>query len=158
MYVHVCTWIDTVQSNYNFIIMRYHGYHAWLHQKSCHVPQHGSACLTSTPQPVTSVKAYSFHSFPGQGLFLSAWAFLVIVSLCLISGRLAFLHDGYIATIENCCVPMVVKRTLFTMRIVSLLLGTSFNMIFATHIMSLLLGTSFNTKLYLHNFVLEHYS
>ena len=29
----------------------------------------------------------------------------------LISDKLAFLHDGYIAAIENCFVPTVVKRT-----------------------------------------------
>ena len=69
------------------------------------------------------------------------------VSLSLISGKLAFLHDGDIATIENCCVPMVVKRTLFVTHVASLLLGASFNTIFAMRVMSLLLGTLFNTKL-----------
>ena len=64
---------------------------------------------------------------------------LVIVSLSLISGKSAFLHDGYIAATENCCVAMVVKCTLFAMRIVSLLLGASLNTIFATCITSLLL-------------------
>ena len=69
------------------------------------------------------------------------------MSLSLVSGKLAFLHDGYIATIENCCAPMVVKCILFATRGVSLLLGTSFNMIFAKCITSLLLGASFNMKL-----------
>ena len=61
------------------------------------------------------------------------------MSLSIVSGKSAFLHDGYIATIENCCASMVVKHTLFAMHIVSLLLGALFNMIFATHVMSLLL-------------------
>ena len=55
------------------------------------------------------------------------------MSLSLVSGKLAFLHDGYIAVIENCCAPMVVKHTLFAMCVASLLLGTPFNTIFATH-------------------------
>ena len=45
------------------------------------------------------------------------------MSLSLVSGKLAFLHDGYIAAIENCCSPMVVKHTSFATPIVSLLLG-----------------------------------
>ena len=69
------------------------------------------------------------------------------MSLSLVSGKSAFVYDGYIVVIESCFVPMVVKHTLFTAHVVSLLLGTSFNTIFATCIMSLLLGTSFNTKL-----------
>ena len=69
------------------------------------------------------------------------------MSLFLVSGKLAFLHDGYIAVIENCCAPIAVKCTLFPMRIASLLLGTSFNMIFAMHVTSLLLGALFNIKL-----------
>ena len=71
---------------------------------------------------------------------------LVIVPLSLVSGKLAFLHDGYIAAIDKCCAPIAVKRTLFPTCVVSLLLGTSFDTIFATHIMSLLLGGLFNTK------------
>ena len=63
--------------------------------------------------------------------------------LTLISGKLAFLHDGYIAAIEHCCVPMVVKHTLFAKCIVSFLLGASFDMIFAMHVRSLLLGALF---------------
>ena len=90
--------------------------------------------------------AYSLHSFPEQSLFLSAQTFLVIVSLSLVSGKSAFLHDGYIATIENCCAPMVVKHILFIMSIASLLLGTLYNMIIATRVMSSLLGISFNTQ------------
>ena len=44
--------------------------------------------------------------------------------LSLVSGKSTFLHDaGYIATIENCCVPIVVKRMLFATRVASLLLG-----------------------------------
>ena len=71
------------------------------------------------------------------------------MSLSLVSGKLAFLHDGYIAiaAIENYCASMVIKCTLFTMRVVSLLLGASFNTIFATPVMSLLLGALFNTML-----------
>ena len=49
------------------------------------------------------------------------------MSLFLVSGKLAFLHDGNIAAIENCCAPIVVKCTLFATCIASLLLGTSFN-------------------------------
>ena len=41
--------------------------------------------------------AYSLHSFPEQSLFLSAQTFLVFMSLSLISGKLAILHDGYTA-------------------------------------------------------------
>ena len=52
----------------------------------------------------------------------------------------------YIATIEN-CVHIAVKHILFTMGAASLLLGASFNTIFATHLKSLLLDASFNTKL-----------
>ena len=69
------------------------------------------------------------------------------MSLSLVYGKLAFLHDDYIAAIENCWMLMVVKHTLFAMHVVSLLLGASFNTIFATHVVSLLLGTLFNTKL-----------
>ena len=65
------------------------------------------------------------------------------MSLSLISGKLDFLHDVYVAAIENCCAPIVINCTLFAMRVVLLLLGASFNMIFAMHITSLLLGTSF---------------
>ena len=69
------------------------------------------------------------------------------MSLSLVSGKLAFLHDGYIATIENCCAPMERKCILFTTYVASLLLGASFNMILVTHVLSLLLGALFNTKL-----------
>ena len=65
----------------------------------------------------------SLHSVPGQSLFPSTWTFVVIMSLSLISDKLAFLHDGYIATIENYWVPMVVKHTLFATYVASLLLG-----------------------------------
>ena len=59
----------------------------------------------------------------------------------------------YIATIENCCVPMVVKHTLFaTGGVVSLLLAALFNTILSTSVMSLLLGALFNTKLQLQNY------
>ena len=69
------------------------------------------------------------------------------MSLSFISGKSAFLHDdSYGAAIANCCAPTMVKRTLFAMCVVSLLVGALFNMIFATRIMSLLLGASFNTK------------
>ena len=60
---------------------------------------------------------YSLHSFPGQSLFPSARTFLVIVSLSLVSGKSAFLHDGYIVAIENCCAPTAVKRTLMPTRV-----------------------------------------
>ena len=53
------------------------------------------------------------------------------MALSLISGKSAFLHDGYTAAIENCCVPMVVKYILFTTHVVLLLLGALFNTIFA---------------------------
>ena len=53
------------------------------------------------------------------------------MSLSLASGKSAFQHDGYIAVIENCCAPMLVKRTLFATLIASLQLGTLFNMKFA---------------------------
>ena len=69
------------------------------------------------------------------------------MSLSLVFGKSAFLHDGYIAVIENCCAPTAVKRTLMPMRVASLLLGALFNTLFATHLTSLLLGASFNTKL-----------
>ena len=70
------------------------------------------------------------------------------MALSLVSGKSAFLHDGYIAAIENCCVPIADKCTLlFPRHVVSLQLDASFNMIFAMHVTSLLLGTSFNTKL-----------
>ena len=70
------------------------------------------------------------------------------MSLSLISGKSAFLHDaGYIATIENCCASMVVKHTLFAICVASLPLGASFNTIFSMHVMSLLLGDLLNTKL-----------
>ena len=51
------------------------------------------------------------------------------MSLSLVSGKSAFLHDGYIyiATIENCCVLIAVKHTLFPTRVASLLLGALFN-------------------------------
>ena len=61
------------------------------------------------------------------------------MSLSLICGKLAFLHDGYIAAIENCCAPIAVKCTLFPTRVASLLLGTLFNTIFAMHVMSYLI-------------------
>ena len=67
------------------------------------------------------------------------------MSLSLVSGKSAFMHDGYIASIENCCALNAVKRTLFPMHIASLLLGTLFNVIFATPLASLLLGALFNT-------------
>ena len=72
------------------------------------------------------------------------------MSLSPISAKLAFLRDGNIATIENFCVPMVVKCTLFAMHKASLLLGALFDTIFATcvtfatRVMLLLLGASFN--------------
>ena len=52
------------------------------------------------------------------------------MSLSLVSGKLTFLHDSYIAAIENCCVPMVVKCTLFATHVALLLLGALFNAIF----------------------------
>ena len=61
------------------------------------------------------------------------------MSLSVVSGKLAFLHDGYIAAIENCCLPMIGKHTLFATCIVSLLLGTLFKMIFAMCVMLSLL-------------------
>ena len=45
------------------------------------------------------------------------------MSLSLISDKSAFLHDGYIAAIENYYAPIAVKCTLFPMRIASLLLA-----------------------------------
>ena len=60
------------------------------------------------------------------------------MSLSLFSGKLAFLHDGYIAAIENCCERIAVKLTFFPMRVESLLLGSLFNTIFATYVTSLL--------------------
>ena len=62
---------------------------------------------------------YSLHSLLGQSLFPSAQTFLVMVSLSLVSGMSAFLHDGYIAAIENCCVPMVVKCTLYVHSVIA---------------------------------------
>ena len=38
------------------------------------------------------------------------------MSLSLISGKSAYLHDGYIVTIENCCAPTAVKCTLMPTR------------------------------------------
>ena len=70
-----------------------------------------------------------------------------MVSLSLVSGKLAFLHDGYIVANKNCYAPAAVKHTLFPMRVASLQLGALFNTIFSTHLTSLLLGTSFNTQL-----------
>ena len=78
---------------------------------------------------------------------MSAQTFLVIMSLSVVSGKSAFLHDSYIAAIEICCMLTGVKHSLFAMRVVSLLLGVLFNTIFAMCIMSLLLGTLFNTEL-----------
>ena len=72
---------------------------------------------------------------------------VIISRLWYVSGESAFLHDGYIAAVENCCASDGVKRTLFPMHVALLLLGALFNMIFATCITSLLLGVSFNTKL-----------
>ena len=69
------------------------------------------------------------------------------MSLSLVSGKLAFLHDDYIVAIEDCCAPTAVKRTLMLMHIASLLLGALLNTLFATRLTSLLLGASFNTKL-----------
>ena len=60
------------------------------------------------------------------------------MSLSLVSGKLAFLHDGYIAAIENCCAPIAVKHTLFSMRVASLLLGDSFNTVFAIYIRNII--------------------
>ena len=115
------------------------------------------ACLPTLIDPLP--KLLVIASILSQGsLFLSTQTFLVIVSSSLVSGKLAFLHNGYIAAIENCYVPTAVKRTVFLTYIVSLLLGASFNTIFATCLMSLLLGVSFNTKLSLENFIFEHYS
>ena len=68
------------------------------------------------------------------------------MSLSLVSGKLAFLHDGYIAAIENCCVPMIVKCTLFAMCAASFILGPLFNMVFATRVI-FLLGALFIMKL-----------
>ena len=56
-------------------------------------------------------------------------------------------NDGYIVAIENCCSPTAVKRTLMPTRVASLLLGASFDTLFAMRLTSLLLGASFNTKL-----------
>ena len=107
-----------------------------------------TACLpTLIDLPPKLLGIYSLHSFPGESLFPSAQTFLVFISLSLISGKSAFLHDGYIAAIENCCVPIVVKCILFTTCVVSLLLGALFYTIFAMRIISLLLGALFNTKL-----------
>ena len=42
-------------------------------------------------------------------------------------GKSNFLYDAsYIAAIENCCVHMVVKHTLFATHVASLLIGASF--------------------------------
>ena len=60
------------------------------------------------------------------------------MSLSLVSGKLTFLHDSYIAATENRCVSMVVKCTLFTTHVASLLLGALFNAIFVMHVISLL--------------------
>ena len=49
------------------------------------------------------------------------------MSLSLISGKSALLHDGYIVAIENCCAPTAVKRTLMPTHVESLLLGASLN-------------------------------
>ena len=56
------------------------------------------------------------------------------MSLSLVSGKSAFLHDGYILAIESCCAPTAVKRTLMPMRVASLLLGASLNTLFATRL------------------------
>ena len=53
------------------------------------------------------------------------------MSSYLASGKSAFLHDGYIAAIENCCAPTAVMHTLFPKRVEALLLGASYNTIFA---------------------------
>ena len=80
------------------------------------------------------------------------------MSLSLVYDKSAFLHDDYTAAIEICCALIADKRTLFLMRVASLLLSASFSMTFVTCIISLLLGALFNTKLLLQNFILEHYS
>ena len=58
------------------------------------------------------------------------------MSLSLVSGKSAFLHDGYIVAIENCCAATAVKRTLMPTRVASLQLGASFNTLFAMRLMS----------------------
>ena len=60
------------------------------------------------------------------------------MSLSLVSGKLTFLHDSYIAATENRCVSMVVKYTLFATHVASLLLGALFSAIFVMHVISLL--------------------
>ena len=69
------------------------------------------------------------------------------MSLSLISGKLAFLHDAYIAAIENCYAPIAFKSAFFPTCVASLLLGALFTMIFALRVMLLLFGTLFNMKL-----------
>ena len=76
-----------------------------------------------------------------QSLFPSARTSLVIMALSLVSDKSAFLHDDYVAAIENCCVPTAVKHTLFT-----------------TCLAPLLLVASINKNLQLKNFILEYYS
>ena len=70
--------------------------------------------------------------------------FLLLLSLSLICDKSTFLHDGLIAIIDNCCVPIVVKHTLLATHVASLLLGALFNIILGMHVTSLVLGTSFN--------------
>ena len=53
--------------------------------------------------------------------------------LSVVSGKSSFLHDGYIAAIENCFGPIVVKQTLFARLIESLLLGALFNTMYLLH-------------------------
>ena len=64
----------------------------------------------------------------------------------LVSWLFCMMH-GYLAANEKCCVPVVVKCTLFTVRVASLLLDASFNITFATCIKLLLLDVSFKMKL-----------
>ena len=81
------------------------------------------------------------------------------MSLSLISGKLGFLCDGYIASIEHCCVSMIVKCTFFAMCIASLLLDASSKMIFAMYVTSLLLKRhSTQSCTIATNFMLEYYS
>ena len=75
-----------------------------------------------------------FLSLSGENLFLSALTFLIIMSLSLVPGKLAFLHDGYIAAIEHCCAFMVVKHTFFTTHIITVRRLIQYDICYACYI------------------------
>ena len=83
-------------------------------------------CLTACLPILIDLPPKLLTIQPPQSLSPPTKTFLVNMSLSLVSGKLGFLHDGYIVAIGNCCVAIAVKCTLFPTCIASLLLGISF--------------------------------